>query len=311
MESEPVDKIEHLIISGGGMTGFSFYGVLRESNQCGFWKMENIKSIYGTSVGAIFATLISILPYFDWTMLDDYVLKRPWHQLFHFDLETILQSVHNRGIFAVDLIEKLCSPFFEALNYKTDKHVDCNITLGEWYELTHIDLYYVSTELTSFQMEVFHHKTHPNWRVIDAIYCSCALPVLFQPFIDTTTNKMYMDGGLLNNYPAQLCIQSGASPNTILGITKIYDTKDDTQTASSITTVFDYLLFILKQVFEHIIHKPPQIKYQVNVIAPPITLLDIMHGTKDQEERKRLIDHGCKTWVDFCAKIGSPLLIQT
>ena len=38
-------KIEHIVMSGGGIVGLSFYGVLRESNKRGKWDINNIKSI--------------------------------------------------------------------------------------------------------------------------------------------------------------------------------------------------------------------------------------------------------------------------
>lgn len=46
-------KIEHIVMSGGGIVGLSFYGILRESNKRGKWDINNIKTIYGTSVGSI------------------------------------------------------------------------------------------------------------------------------------------------------------------------------------------------------------------------------------------------------------------
>ena len=49
--------IRHIVCSGGGVTGFSFYGILKECYARGIWKVENIKTIYGTSVGSIFAVL--------------------------------------------------------------------------------------------------------------------------------------------------------------------------------------------------------------------------------------------------------------
>ena len=45
--------IKHLVLSGGGVVGFSFYGLLRETNKKGLWDISNIETIYGTSVGSI------------------------------------------------------------------------------------------------------------------------------------------------------------------------------------------------------------------------------------------------------------------
>jgi hypothetical protein len=32
--------IKHLVLSGGGVTGFTFYGILRETHRDGLWKLE-------------------------------------------------------------------------------------------------------------------------------------------------------------------------------------------------------------------------------------------------------------------------------
>jgi NTE family protein len=294
--------IEHLVISGGGVTGFAFYGALRASQMDGLWDIHNIKSIYGTSIGAIFGSILTLLKYFDWEMIDDYALKRPWHHLFHFHLDSVLQSIHNRGIFDKTVIEKLCLPFFEALNYKVDTmEVGVDVTLAQWYELTHIDLHLVTTELTEFKTEVLNHKTHPTWRLVDAIYASCAIPVLFQPF--TLEHKMYMDGGLLNNYPAELCIQNGANPDTIFGIMFVAET-DPNATLENVGTLLDYILYILNKMLGHVNSSTRTLKYQLNMIAPSITLMRIYEVTRSIEERKQLMDYGVETYTKWASLLA-------
>ena len=60
-ENSPVEapvktsKIKHIVLSGGGTFGISSYGLLKKLNELGRWRIEDIKSIYGTSVGAIIA----------------------------------------------------------------------------------------------------------------------------------------------------------------------------------------------------------------------------------------------------------------
>ena len=54
------DTIRHLVISGGGTLGFSYYGILKETNEMELWQYDNIKTIYGTSIGAILATVICL-----------------------------------------------------------------------------------------------------------------------------------------------------------------------------------------------------------------------------------------------------------
>jgi predicted acylesterase/phospholipase RssA len=50
--------IKHLVISGGGPLGLRYLGALEKLEQEEFWKLENIESIYGTSIGSIIGAFI-------------------------------------------------------------------------------------------------------------------------------------------------------------------------------------------------------------------------------------------------------------
>ena len=65
--------IKHIVLSGGGASGFSIYGILRYLSQKNFWKLSDIKTIYGTSIGAYMAVVFSLG--YEWTWLDDYFEK--------------------------------------------------------------------------------------------------------------------------------------------------------------------------------------------------------------------------------------------
>ena len=45
----------------------------------------------------------------------------------------------------------------------------------------------------------FNHINTPDCQVVDAILMSISIPFLFTPF--KYENKLYLDGGLTNNYP--------------------------------------------------------------------------------------------------------------
>ena len=96
------DIIKHIVISGGGIIGFSQYGVLRESNQRGLWSIDNIESIYGTSAGAIIGVIICLK--YDWETINDYIIKRPWQNVFKIKVEKIFESYSKKGIFDLKTI---------------------------------------------------------------------------------------------------------------------------------------------------------------------------------------------------------------
>ena len=52
--------IKHIVISGGGPTGLLSYGAIRYLAKEHFWNLLDISSIYGCSIGAYIAIIISL-----------------------------------------------------------------------------------------------------------------------------------------------------------------------------------------------------------------------------------------------------------
>ena len=71
--------IKHLVLSGGAAGGFAIYGALKYLSQNNFWNIDNITNIYSTSIGSLLSVFISLK--YDWTALDDYIIKRPWDKV--------------------------------------------------------------------------------------------------------------------------------------------------------------------------------------------------------------------------------------
>ena len=67
--------IKHLVLSGGTVWGFNMIGILVEAMAVGFLKMENVKSIFATSIGSLIGAAISLK--IDPPLLRDYFVKRP------------------------------------------------------------------------------------------------------------------------------------------------------------------------------------------------------------------------------------------
>ena len=184
--------IKHIVISGGGHYGLTMYGILKESHKKDFWKYENIETLYGTSIGSVLCLLITLQ--YEWETLDKYFIDRPWNKVFDFDFHTIIEAFENQGIFNQNTMNQLIEPLF------LGKDIPLDITLKEYYERTHIDFHITTSEVVSFKLNVLSHKTHPEWKLLDAIYASCTIPIIFKPII--TDDSCYIDGGLFSSYPS-------------------------------------------------------------------------------------------------------------
>ena len=166
-------NIQHIVLSGGSIYGFTIYGILKTLNKNGFWKLKDIKSIYATSVGSIISTII-LLDY-DWDTMDKYLINRPFGDLIKFDLSTILGCVRNCGFFTINIIEELFYNLF------TGKDISPNITMEEFYNITGIETHYYITKINGFEYIDVSYKTHPHWTVVEAIYASSAIPPFLNP----------------------------------------------------------------------------------------------------------------------------------
>jgi predicted acylesterase/phospholipase RssA len=232
-------KIQNIVISGGGVDILSFYGALRESNKRGLWDISNIKSVYGTSAGSMLGVIL-LLKY-DWETLDNYIINRPWQNVFKCNMYSIIDSFQERGIFDIKIVEDIFLPLFKG------KDISSDITMQELFKLTAIDLHIYTVDINLFEIIDISHKSHPNWRIIDAIYVSSSLPFIFKPCIKD--NICYADGGILLNYPLSKCIEYGGLPNETLGISKEIS-NDNTDSITDESNIFEYLLIVLSKLLK-------------------------------------------------------------
>lgn len=278
-------NIKHLVISGGGTYGFLAYGALRETCKAGFWKRENIQSIHTVSVGGMIATML-LLDY-DWETMDDYLIKRPWDKVFHYDVQTIFNAFENRGLFDNNMIIDIMKPLL------LGKDVDLDITLKQFYEKTHIDLHLYATETTAFELVSLSHTTHPDWKLLDAMYASAGLPVFASPYI--VGDKSYIDGGVFLNYPLKQCLnKEGVLEDEVFGVQKesIYTTSNE---ISNTSNLLDYILILLDKVLARINQDSENnglIQHEMIIRSSPICATDLYQFSILEECRKNGIEEG-------------------
>ena len=285
--------IKHLVICGGGISGITAYSILKESNNYGTWSIENIQSIYGTSAGAIIAVFIALK--YDWKDIDDYIVKRPWQNVFKFDIGTVLRSFDARGIFDRKIIEEMVVSLLKG------KDLETTITMKELYEYSNIDIHIFTTEVHTYSTIDISHRTHPEWSVIDALYCSACLPIIFSPFLKE--GKCYVDGGVTNNYPIYSCLENGAIPSEILGISIHKDETTKTVVTES-SSLFDYLSFILGQMYKHsqLSNIKPvkyEIAHEIKLENALVSLYDFSNISSSQEQRYLLLEKGIQIWKNY------------
>jgi len=188
--------IKHLVFSGGGPIGLLQYGALKYLSANNIINRSMLESIYATSVGSIIAFIYMLN--FDWTWMDDFFIKRPWEKLVNISYVAYLNIFYDKGIVNKNIIINALKSLFLA------KEISLNITLLEFYELTKIEFNIYTCNLTSFKKEKLNHINTPNLELIDALYMSSSVPVMFVPLY--INNCYYLDGGIFINCPINECI---------------------------------------------------------------------------------------------------------
>lgn len=229
--------IKHLVVSGGGPTMIQTLGSIQHLEENKFIDINIIETIYGTSAGALIGVLICLK--FDWITLHDYIIKRPWHEVFPIKVQNIFDAYTKKGIFDEKTIIKCFKPLFDA------KDISLNISLKEFFEYSKIELHMFSFEVNAFQIEDISYLTHPDLSLITAIQMSCALPVLMSPIC--VEGKCYIDGGITCNYPLKYCIESpNKNIEEILGFKNQYDDHNKNQIDSNSTLLEFIMNFLFK-----------------------------------------------------------------
>jgi hypothetical protein len=228
MDEDTAPHFEHLILSGGMVYGYAFYGALQKLYRDGRWSYPSLRSIHANSVGSIAAILIVLTASAaaaaadtlgtstnantdPWEVMDAYLVDRPWQDVFPFSLTSLMNSYEHCGIFAPHCFQEIFRPLFAAHD------ISMETTLAEFYARYPVELYFMSVCFSLEQpveghlVELSHH-THPHWTVWEACYASCCAPVFFQPLMKD--GGFYTDGCLMADYPVpQFLARYGHEPN--------------------------------------------------------------------------------------------------
>ena len=293
--------IKHLVIASGLIYGLSFYGALKECAIKNVYNIDIIESIYATSAGTIIAVLVSLK--YDWESIDNYIINRPWNRVFPININTIINAFQSCGILDVGCIKELFSPLFQG------RDIDIDISMAEFREFTGIDFHFFATRLDTFETFDINSSTCPDWTVIDAIYASCAVPILFQPYIKD--GIQYADGAFLTKYPIHQCLSNPqiVDETEVLGIYLgnaisvenvdksltdeiCSDNKDLELKTIIFSPILHYIHSILVKLVRKISVSKIQITNEIEIIPKEFQLNDIYSAVNSKEEREKLIQMG-------------------
>lgn len=225
---------KNLVFSGGGVLGIAYLGSLEYLYKTKL--IYPIINVAGTSVGAITACLVSFNPTFEElnTMLRslDYrkvpqkddtpdtsriipqVIKDQFGKVLD-NFDCVYRLIKNFGWYSsqyfYDWIKlQIASQFDSSKKEPPYTFSDFKDSSLHKNQQVFKDLYVIGTDISNGTSTLFSYETTPNMEVAEAVRISMSVPLLFESISsscsinNTESNGLYVDGGMLYNYPINL-----------------------------------------------------------------------------------------------------------
>jgi hypothetical protein len=169
---------ETLIISGSGLKGFGFLGILHNLILNYNLKISNIKNFAGSSIGGLIVTLLS------------------------FGLSPIDILLTSSKALPFQLMDK--NKVYDLLH-----NIVKDTTFKQLFDTKQINLVITSYNMNTKSPIYYHHLTHPDVTIFSAIKETINIPLFI-------SNESHVDGNLCTPFPIKKC--KDLQFNNILGL---------------------------------------------------------------------------------------------
>lgn len=194
-------NFEYLVMSGGGIKGICYCGVLETLDKMGYlYDAEDnfkLKGIAGTSAGSIIAGLLGVgfTPKEIRMILDDMDFNKIVDDKIGYVRDTY-NFIEHYGVCPGKYIETLLGSLIE------NKTGDKDYTIAQLYEDKKVELVIVTTDMLhnkSIYLSPRNDKVYNrNIPIRKAIRMSMSIPFLYEPV--NYEGQMCVDGGVLDNF---------------------------------------------------------------------------------------------------------------
>lgn len=202
------NQIENLVFKGGGVLGIAYAGAIEVLEQQNI--LQNVQRVAGTSAGAITAALVSMR--YTSAQITNIVNQTDFKSFE--DGEVIIDALHVLNKYG----------FYEGnvfLNWMktqiTNAGMDANATFLDFKNKGFRELHIFATDLNAKGLKEFSVELTPNVIVAEAVRASMSIPLFFEAwtFPDGSDNHIYVDGGMIYNYPLTIFDAGTPNPNTL------------------------------------------------------------------------------------------------
>lgn len=256
-------KYTTLILSGGGIDGIAHLGAIKylEDNN-----LIDIDTYICTSVGSIIGLLLSVG--YKSNELYEFIYNFNMSVLRNIDLSNLIFKYGlDDGNNFITLIKKL-------LSYKTGNE---NITFKELYDNFKKKIIITASCLNDNKIYYFSYENEPDMCICKAIRMSMSIPFIFTNV--EYKNKLFVDGGLINNYP----IKKTKNMERTIGIYL-----DNTSKYDNINNFESYIISIFNCLFKPLNKK----KYRYNTIFVNIEKSNMINFELTNTDKKNMFLKG-------------------
>lgn len=244
-------RYESLVLEGGGLKGLAYVGAMQALAQHGYytnnvWQFTNIS---GTSIGCLFGYFIALDISPD--NLRTIAMSTNFTELFHKNIKSVLnvpKKTRNCNTFfgkidyfwrLLDYVRRVFNVWYNndapgvssgneiinwilqsVLKYSPYRHlINVNTTFSEFADVTQHSLTCYATKLGSDSASLMelNARNAPKQKIINILYSSMTLPILFKPLTDKIGDTL-VDGGLILNFPIYQQDWDDRKNNKVLGL---------------------------------------------------------------------------------------------
>ncbi|AJQ27908.1 patatin-like phospholipase family protein [Pelosinus fermentans] len=190
----------NFIFEGGGVKGIAYIGALSVLQERGI--LPKIERIGGTSTGAIMGLLIGLN--FSFKEIEDILQNLDFTKFLDDSFGVVLDTTRlfkEFGWYKGDYFRNWVSDLIQIKTGNPDATFKEISEAGK--ELDFREMFFIGTNLSTRFSEVFSVENTPDLCVADAVRISMSIPLLFAAKRGEH-NDVYVDGGVLDNYPIKL-----------------------------------------------------------------------------------------------------------
>lgn len=314
---ESYAQYKNLVMRGGGVRGIAYTGAIEALEEKNI--MQGIGNVAGTSVGAIVAAMVSV----GYSGAEMKALM--------FDLE--VQSFNDGRWFFIGGQKRLRKNFGwykgEAIEKWIGKVIaqktgNADITFAQLHALAlkdHLykDLYIAATNLTLQKATIFNWRTYPQMAIKTAVKASTAIPLYYTAVMLDSLGRIvrkprkgvnyevFVDGGILENYPIALFDSGIAINKQTLGLHLTrpeqiaYNSTGDGLAPYNIKSFGNYIGALYNVIIENLNHNTPSQNSFRTIYISTANISPRVRGMSP-EQKTLLYNNGRSAVADFFKK---------